>query len=1021
MIFHERAPLVAKVTLTDRCLRFSRPPSEQALQADVVVVVALRNQASLLPAALKSALAQDVEHEQLAILILDDQSLDDWQARACSCLNDSRIAVAHGVCGSAAQTRNALLDLAEAHFPKARWIARLDADDEFASSDVLRAMIAEGDRTGACVVLGSNHLCSNGVRLADSNIADADVLLNLGRLQAFIEAFCSQRSCFELPSCNLVIRARQGVRYPIVRSAEDHWLVASLLAFKPEKVAVLPYPVYCTYRLDGAATKQNRQSADWQNTRSRLALAFDAWCETLRRPGRVLGHGMEGIVWVEGDSIYKRFYPWAMEVERLYSVHRLASGCNGHIIRFDVLPAENRTCIVHYFGQPVKTIDSLISVDVLREFLVALWRAKLVTSNIKRDNLCLSPEGRLVYIDIGGDILPLSVSRFIDCAARSYAVLILGWSDYELSRRETTRREEDVLAGLPGFDRFYGELVAKLHPLALCPDAVPLQSYYHDDVSLLIKCCPQDFGMLREQVLHLVGALAGQTRFAQRILLIDPFEGPYLREYCKGDFQELLKLAKQLAAESCIDEVLIAPHDRRSVTEINARWFDADSCKVSHTTQGAPVTAQLWAFDQIGTRYVLQVDCDVLVGREDAAHDYLSDMLGAILQENVWCVGFNIPKDCPGYTPYTSGADGFVPEIRLGLLDLKRIQNHRPFANPVVNGRLSLMWHRALEQAQKRTGMKSLRGGDSRTFYIHPMNCDKLDPRLPMVRDLVAQARYPKCQAGQWDLVLAQEWRYPQRREDIVFLLFGRNTPPPLFRRCLVSLQAQTNQEFGVIIVDDASESLFGYEMQFMLGGLSTRTTLIRNARRQGYIANFNLAVERICVRPETLLVVLDQDDALMSPSVVETLWQRWVKGADMIHAPMFRPEKPLRRYTPDYTSPRAKGGGNVWTHLRAFRKSLFSAVPPGEWDLPVPFFDVLSDYLMMVPMAELAERPVWVEEGYACFHQRLPYLPERKAIEITVKRWLADRDPLGPAAGLAFTQPGLEVVAVNPSGSDAL
>lgn len=80
MKFHERAPRVTAVTLTDRSLHFSRPPSPLTQQADIVVVMALRNQASQLSAALTSALAQDVEPERLAVLILDDQSSDDWQS-----------------------------------------------------------------------------------------------------------------------------------------------------------------------------------------------------------------------------------------------------------------------------------------------------------------------------------------------------------------------------------------------------------------------------------------------------------------------------------------------------------------------------------------------------------------------------------------------------------------------------------------------------------------------------------------------------------------------------------------------------------------------------------------------------------------------------------------------------------------------------------------------------------------------------------------------------------------------------
>jgi hypothetical protein len=704
---------------------------------------------------------------------------------------------------------------------------------------------------------------------------------------------------------------------------------------------------------------------------------------------------MEGIVWTDHKHVVKRFYPWAMDQRRLQIIQVLAQQCSSHIVSFDVLEVVESSCIARYADQPFHPVVSPISIEVLRDYLMAIWRARVVTSNIKRDNLRLTDDNHLVYIDIGVDIVPLSVTRFMDCAARIYATLVLGWSDFELTRRETTQREEEILEKIPGFSGFYHDLIGQLHPLMVIPAVEPLPLFDHRNVSLLIKCCPQDEGTLRDQVHHLIGMLAGQTRFARRILLVDPFEGPYLREFDRGNLQALMGAAQLLLSECWIDEIWIAPQDPVLIAEVNARWFGTSSCTASHTTQGAPVTAQLWAFERITSRYVLQLDVDVLIGRVDPAHDYLEEMLQAIRTESVWCVGFNIPKAECGYIPYASRPNGYAPEIRLGLLDLARIRDSRPFHNPISGGRLTFMWHRALEHAQSSNGMQSVRGGDSRSFYLHPMNRDKGDHRLPMIRDLVAQARYPKDQAGQWDLDTGLDWRYPSRDEDVVFLLLGRGTTTQLLRRCLASLLAQSRQDFGVIVVDDGGETLASNQMQFQLGALASRTTLVRHSVRQGYLANFQLAAQTICTRPETLLVVLDQDDALMSCHLAEALWQEWRNGADMIHAPMFRPDKPLRRYTPNYRNSRSTGGGNVWAHLRAFRIALFLSVPDEEWDRPVADFDVLSDFLTMIPMAELAKKPTWLDEGYAYLHQRAPYSAQRKAKELKVKQWLGNRTPL--------------------------
>ena len=307
------------------------------------------------------------------------------------------------------------------------------------------------------------------------------------------------------------------------------------------------------------------------------------------------------------------------------------------------------------------------------------------------------------------------------------------------------------------------------------------------------------------------------------------------------------------------------------------------------------------------------------------------------------------------------------------------------------------MWHQALRQAQPEMDMRSVRGGDGRTFYIHPRNEDKSQVALDKIRDLVGQGRIPVGQRGAWDLVVSAEWGYPCRSEGIVFLLFGQETPAAKLERCLASLRAQSCQDFGVIVIDDGGCPLRAAELPHRLGSLSDRVTLIRRPHRVGYMENFRESVERICVSPETLLVVLDQDDALMHVDAVQMLMDAWRSGAELINAPMFRPDKPLALYGVSHDLPRERGGGNVWAHLRAFRKSLFERVPLEVWGT-APDPDCLSDFLTMVPMAELAHRPVYLDGPYLYWHERSPYTVERKERERAMKDWLFTQPPLSRA-----------------------
>ena len=80
-MFLERAARVPAISLTDRGLRFSRPPGPIAQQADFVVVMPLRNQSQHLPAAFGSAVAQKFTPGN--VVVLDDDEWDDDHLRQC--------------------------------------------------------------------------------------------------------------------------------------------------------------------------------------------------------------------------------------------------------------------------------------------------------------------------------------------------------------------------------------------------------------------------------------------------------------------------------------------------------------------------------------------------------------------------------------------------------------------------------------------------------------------------------------------------------------------------------------------------------------------------------------------------------------------------------------------------------------------------------------------------------------------------------------------------------------------------
>jgi len=990
-------PRIPRVRLTSRAMRFIKPPSPDALRARVVVGISHRNQPDGLKDALLSVMAQDMAAE-LAILVLDDSSGEGWLSSVDEILReDPRLAVATGHFGSPAQARNALLDLVDEHFPATRWIARLDADDLLAEAGSLRALVEAGEREDCAYVLGSNMLREGRRLLPGLNYAIDAVLMNRSSLNGFIQAFCRQETVNELPSCNLLLRTRTGIRYPLAASAEDHWLVAGLLMQMPERGCIVTTPTYAIYSLGGVATLGSRRSDAWLRSRRALAQAADTWFNLVQGPRTVLGWGQEGVVWRDANGLFKQFYPYSLSEDELRDLQCLASSTEGAVIEFDVLAQTSPGALIKLHDSPLKPMTSRLSLPQIQRFLSKLYRCRVVTSNVKRDNLRLTEDGNLQYIDIGRDVVPLTASRFLDCAARLYAIAWLGWSDHELARRKSTQSQVGALAPLTGFTEFYGQLVMDIHDqhdLAQESGLCTLVPSRHSDVTLLIKACPQDVDSLNTQVAHIVGELRQVCTFGQVILLIDQHEGPYLRQYAQGNLARLLEEAATLEEDGWLDEAWVVPTAPEEVHATYSRWFGDSNVAKTHTSFEAPLFAQLWAFSRIRTPYVLQADVDVLLSLPDASHDVVADMMEAMRDESVWCVGFNIPKAKAGFRPYRGDSREFAPEVRLGLLNLPRILGRRPFENPVSEGRFQWMWHRVLKEAQPLLGMRSVRGGDSRSCYVHPQNADKGWSMLPRVRDLFSQGLYPPEQAESWDLVASDGWKYPSRNEDVVFLVFGRDSPSEKLERCFHSLRKQSDQSFGVVFIDDGGEKNLTAGLHHQLGWLAGRLTLIRRLKNAGYLANFIESVQCVCQRPETLLVVLDQDDALMGRDVVERIWTAWRDGADLINGPMFRPSKPLQLYPVSYDQPRAKGGGNVWAHLRAFRKSLFDQVPLTIWH-GAPETNCLTDFLTMVPMAELAQKPVYLDGPYVYLHDREAYSPSRKHRELVTKNWLFNQAPL--------------------------
>ena len=164
------------------------------------------------------------------------------------------------------------------------------------------------------------------------------------------------------------------------------------------------------------------------------------------------------------------------------------------------------------------------------------------------------------------------------------------------------------------------------------------------------------------------------------------------------------------------------------------------------------------------------------------------------------------------------------------------------------------------------------------------------------------------------------------------------------------------HEDWGAVIVDDASTNGFGDYAAMLTADCRHRITLIRNETRRGALCNTWNAVTRFCEDPETVIITLDADDALIGDSVLKRLRAEYDDGADATVGSMLRLDKEAR-YPVNFDNPR-RWDSNVWQHLRTFKKRLFDAIAAEDLKLDGQWIDPATDWAFMVPIVEMASSP---------------------------------------------------------------
>lgn len=208
----------------------------------------------------------------------------------------------------------------------------------------------------------------------------------------------------------------------------------------------------------------------------------------------------------------------------------------------------------------------------------------------------------------------------------------------------------------------------------------------------------------------------------------------------------------------------------------------------------------------------------------------------------------------------------------------------------------------------------------------------------------------------------SDDWNIPKRDESFIFIICGRNVPPSKFLRCWRSVLAQTRNDWGAVIVDDASDNSTPELIEFLIRGYKDKVTYIRNHERKGILANINRAIADFCINPYSVILILDADDMLLSEHILFNLHKYYLRGADMTVGSMFRLGKGIMPFVPDFKNPRNRRGGDVWMHLRTFRKYLFDNVRIEDMKIDSQWVDKFTELTYMVPIVEMAKNPIHIK-----------------------------------------------------------
>jgi glycosyltransferase involved in cell wall biosynthesis len=480
-------------------------------------------------------------------------------------------------------------------------------------------------------------------------------------------------------------------------------------------------------------------------------------------------------------------------------------------------------------------------------------------------------------------------------------------------------------------------------------------------LTLLIKSSVMDHRFLDSQVKHIVTQLEQGFQFHEKIVLLDDVTHPRTRAYDHDDHLKTLSILEDLQTQEWIDRVIKVSEHHDKKDTLFSKYFRLTSTS-DYADNGQPLFANLLGFESIQTPYVFHTDIDILFHqKQNAFLEAFETFKGSGAISASLSIYHGPVKD--------SFLRGHRVEVRNSFLFLPHLFKTLPWKNHLLeNGQFALPWHRAYDVSVD--AQENLRLISDRVYFIHPQNIKKKIPNFIQIVEGALTLPGLKHAQTQHEVDLSgdiTDW-VPTTNKEMVLFIRGFNTLPEKLNRLFDSLKVQTDQDFQVIYIDDASTNSSASYMRFLIQNdtwIQSKVISIFNHENIGSLANQVFAMQTMVKNDQAIIINIDNDDALITDLAIANIRQAYQdKTADVTLGNVFRYDKPVKDYQLiDIRWPWERHGDNIWLHPKTFRKYLFDQAIPYLKDEQGHYYRVNTDFAMMLPILYFAKNPIFIDK----------------------------------------------------------